>query len=505
MRLLVALLALAAIAAGCVTPAVKLQPNAAGLASITGGDLVGQRGILHDSAGKLLPLGAGLPRLLGGEFLLPASSTEPSIGADGKGGVYMTGSARGGATGSLRGTPTIWATFDNGQTFKDVGPKLPTGDGRHVNTNDPIVYVDPETDRVIDDDILPLSCGTMSWSDDKGANWMTNPYACGNSNVNDHQTVAASKPRGHPTVGYPKVIYRCTNNGAESGCAMSFTGGLSFTPQVPVFINPRDGCAGLTAHLRAGPDGKMYLPKADCPGGPTIMVTADDGITWTPIHFQVEHKATDHELGLGIDANNAMYVTWESKGRVYFTASPDAGKTWLPERDITAPGVTATMFNSLAVGAPGKVAFAYLGSTVPGGYEGKGKGNAGLNGDLMGQPTLPEWDNATWNAYMGVITDALDPNAPIQSVTANDPADPLARGLCGGTRCHGMNDFMEITIDSSGRPWASFVDVCTQACVTDPSVKSDRVLGAMMTLREGPNLREAGALTSILAQVTKTA
>ncbi|MFA5860266.1 MAG: hypothetical protein WDA16_01090 [Candidatus Thermoplasmatota archaeon] len=505
MRLLVSLLVVSALLVGCVSPASQVTP-ASGALQVATGEVTGNDGVMHLSHEGIVPMDPAVPRLVGGEFTFPASATEPSIGADLKGGVYMTGFGSGGATAAAgRTTPTIWATFDHGATMKDVGPKLPTGDGRHANTNDPILFVDPITGRIFMDDILPLSCGVLSWSDDKGASWTTNPYSCGNSNLNDHQTIGTAKARAHPTVGYPDVVYRCVNNVAVTGCAMSFTGGLSFTPQVPVFVMGRDDCSGLTGHLKAGADGKVYLPKADCPGGPLIKVSEDDGITWTDIKIKTDREVTNHDLGLAIDSNNALYATFESGGMVWFTASPDGGKTWLPERNVTAPGVTATMFNALAVGAPGKVAFAYVGSTIPGGYEEKGMGNGGLAGDLLGQPSLPEWDNATWNAYFGVITDALDPNAPVQSVMANDVRDPLARGLCGGTRCHGMNDFIDITVDSEGRPWASFVDVCTQKCVTDPTVKSDKALGAMMTVREGPNLRmnETMPLASILPQPVK--
>ncbi|GEM_PF-1021787 len=496
------LLAASALLAGCVTsPAVKTASTDA-MGMPMGNLTVGTAGVYHlshEALADAAALNATFPQALGGEYLLPASATEPSVGADKAGNVYMTGMEGFVDAGpEKRSAPTVWATFDHGQSIKNVGPNVgPVPE--HPNTNDPILFVDYDTGRVFMDDILPLSCGTLSYSDDKGATWITNPYSCGNTNVNDHQTVSAAKARSHPTVGYPNVVYRCTNNGVESGCAMSFTGGLSFTPQVPVFVSAADGCAGLTGHLKAGPDGKMYLGKADCPGGPKIKYTEDDGLTWQAIQIKTDLKPSDHELGFQVDKSGHMYATFQAKGQVWFTASADAGKTWFPPRNVTAPGVTATMFNALALGDDGKVAFAYLGSTVPGGYEGKGSGNGGLSGDLLGQPKLPEWDNATWNAYIGVMTDALNPNATIQTVTANDPLDPLARGLCGGTRCHGMNDFIEIAIDGQGRPWASFVDTCTQKCVTDPTVKSDVVMGMLATLRAGPALRGENLSLELLA------
>jgi hypothetical protein len=500
-RVLALLLVVSGILAGCATtPETPVSTTAPAAPSLTG---VGLTGVYHLADGKAAPpVNASFPMAIGGEYLLPQSASEPSIGADKAGNVFMTGSnVPIGAGPAMRKTPTIYATFDHGATIKNVGPNLAEGVSQHANTNDPIVHVDYDTGRVFMDDILPLSCGVLSWSDDKGAMWTTNPYSCGNSNLNDHQTIGTAKARKVPMTIYPNVVYRCVNNGAASECAMSYNGGLSFTPQVPVFVNAVDGCGGLTSHLRSGPDGTMYLPKADCPGGPKVKYTEDDGISWQTIQIPFEKRAGDHEMGFAVDKTGHFYATFEVAGQVFFTASPDKGKTWLTPRNVTAPGVTGTMFNTMAMGDDGKVAFAYLGTTIPGGYEGKGQGNAGLSGDVLGQPTLPEWDNATWNGYIGVIVDALDPNATIQTVTANDPTDPLARGLCGGTRCHGMNDFIEIAIDGQGRPWASFVDTCTQKCVTDPTVKSDKVLGMFATLRAGPALRgDAVALDEIPAQ-----
>jgi hypothetical protein len=488
------LLLAAPVLAGCVNNAPE-TPAAVPVVAPPPSMNVTREGVLHGSSASPVnaSLPAAMPRALGGEFLLGFDASEPSIASDKDGNVYMTAFA---SLGAPIASPTIVATFDHGKSFKDVGPKGANG-APHPISNDQIVHVDRDTGRVFMDDILPLSCGTLSFSDDKGASWLTNPYSCGNSNVNDHQTIGTAKPRTLPTVGYPNVVYRCTNNGAFSGCARSLTGGLSFLPQTYPY-EPGYECGGLTSHVQSGPDGTVYLAKADCPSGPTIAYSKDDGTTWQKIVIKTDQGATDaaddHEMGFAAGKNHDMYALWEHKGQLWFSASVDDGKTWFPARNVTAPGVTATMFNTLAMGDDGKIAFAYVGSTVPGGYAGKGAGNPGLNGDLFGQPSLPEWDNATWNAYLGVILNATDPNAPIQSVTANDPSDPIARGLCGRTRCHGMNDFIEITIDNEGRPWASFVDTCTQKCVTDPKVLSDVTVGMMATLLQGPALR-GGNLT----------
>lgn len=442
-------------------------------------------GLLHGPDGAILDPAAapGFVQAVGGQYSLGVDATEPTIGVDAEGIVYMTGFGKN-AVG--RTVPTVMRSTDKGQTWEDKGP------GTHPLTHDPYVFVDVETGRVFTDDIAPLSCGMMSWSDDQGESWTTNPYSCGNSQVNDHQTFVTATPRLLPTVGYPKLVYRCVNNGAYAACAISQNGGLTFTPQIPVYTLA-EGCSTIFGHLRADFEGRVYLPKADCHGA-GYFVTEDDGLSWTWVTIDTEHPAEGHDLGLAIDEVGNLYATWNSEGMVYLSTSQDHGATWSKARNVVAPGVTATMFNTVATGGVGKIAFAYVGSTIPGGYEGKPSGVGGLMGDLVGEPEPEEWANATWNGYIGVITDALSDDFTIQTVTANDPADPLARGLCGRTRCHGMNDFIDMVVDGEGRPWVAFVDVCTQECVTDPTVKFDQSIGFAGTLVSGPALVTGGGV-----------
>lgn len=455
---------------------------------------VGLQGVFHDFTANLTGAPADVARAVGGQYSIGQYATEPTIGAHPDGTLFMTAMAPRPVRGQM---PTILRSDDKGQSWYDVGP------GTHVNTNDPYVYVDPDTGRVFMSDILPLSCTFLSWSDDKGESWTTNPYACGNSHVNDHQTIVTAWPRALPvTPLYPKIVYICTNDVAYFACATSLNGGLTFGAQVPVDVGVDPSrtdmasgeevpiCGATTAHMRAGPDGKVYLPKSECSiqaSRPVVYVTADDGLTWTKKVIS-ETIMEGHEIGFAIDEENNLYATFPSQeGRMLFAASSDGGQTWTEARDVTAPGVTATMFVAAAARGAGSVSFAYIGSTIEGGYEGKGTGNAGIAGDLLGQPDLPEWDGATWNAYIGVITDVF--GSPIlQTVTVNDPLDPLARGLCGRTRCHGMNDFIDMVVDAEGRPWVAFVDVCTRECVTDASIDADEAIGFAGTLRQGPAL-----------------
>lgn len=504
------LLASAVVLSGCVaSPAATPSAVPEDLSA-----LAPTAAVVHRAGQEALDAGSRLVRAVGGQYHLGAASTEPTVGVTQDGALFMTALVPNPNlqpvptlpfAGVTKG-PTVMRSLDKGQTWEDVFPKLPTGDSQRFRTYDPYVYVDVDTGRVFMDDIYPISCGMLSWSDDQGRSWTTNPYACGNGQVNDHQSLVAAKPRALPTVGYDKLVYRCVNNVAYVGCAVSNNGGLAFTPQIPVYARGNaPGCLALHGHLRADAEGRVYLPVANCRAGPTIWVTEDDGRTWDPLVIETDHPSADHEMGLAFDDAGNMFATWNAEGMVFLTSSVDGGRTWAPARNVVAPGVTATMFNAVAAGGVGKVAFAYVGTTIEGGYEGKTSGNAGIEGSLLGQPDAPDWDGATWNAYVGLITDALSEDLVIQTVTANDPADPIARGLCGGTRCNGMNDFIDMVMDGEGRPWVAFVDVCTEACVTDPEVHADEAIGFVGTLRSGPALRGEGVALPVLEPQAKAA
>jgi len=501
MRVALAALLVLLTLAGCVQPAA-VQP-----ASTTAAVSVASAAspVFADALGRAVDAAhAGLALAAGGEFQTGLAATEPTIGVTKDGAVFMT-AERPNPTGQaqpyvphvyLQQSPTTVMTTDKGQTWKDIFPKLPTGDGQRPTTSDPYVYVDSDTGRVFMDDIFPLSCGMMSFTDDKGASWTTDPYSCGNTQVNDHQTVVAAKPRMLPVSPlYPKLVYRCVNDLAASMCAVSLDGGLSFSPQVPVATQAQ-GCSALAGHLRADKDGRVYLPF-ECGGAPAYAVTENDGFAWTLVTIGPNMKTDSHDVSLALDDAGGIYAVFAYKDQVYYTASADHGKTWMPQRKANPDAVTGTQFDAIAVGSPGHVAIAYVGTTVPGGFDGKKDGEC----DTL-TPTCTNgsgWDNATWNGYLTIATDALSPNATFETVQVNPANDPLARMFCGHSRCYGMNDFLDVVIDGEGRPWASFVDVCTQKCVTDPTLSHDKAMGFAGTLVSGPSLRgDGGTMLSVL-------
>lgn len=446
------------------------------------------------------------PGVVAAAFHTGLGAWEPTLGATSDGTLYVTGLQPNPTAGAAaEQAPVVLATRDRGQSFQVVSPALPTGDGMPLRTWDPYLYVDSETGRIFADDIFPIGCGMLRFTDDGGESWTTNPASCGNPNTNDHQTLVAATPRLLPALpAYPKVVYRCVQNVIPT-CATSLDGGLTFRPQVPV-VDAEHACGPVpgTGHLAADAEGRVFLPFP-CGDSPAFATTDDDGLSWR-VHIIDEGSVTDtHDVAIAPDEAGNLFALWVHDSRMVFAASGDHGETWSAPRIVPTPGVTGTWFSALAAGAKGRVALAFLGTEAPGGYEGRPEpvceGAAGTPYVGVGPPfacTVGEgWENVTWNAYLTFSVDALDPAATFTTVAANSADDPLARGLCGGSRCHGMYDFIDITIDPEGRPWASFVDVCNEACREDPDATHDTPIGMLATILEGPSLRGAARLPTL--------
>jgi hypothetical protein len=504
MRSFAFVLVVAMLLAGCVslgaTPDPALQQASAAPLSTNGIFHALGNATLATSAARSIPA-RGL------QLSTTAAGGEPTMGVDKAGRLFVEA--------FLDGDPTVMRSEDHGLTWKDVGPRLPTGQHLPPQTFDPYMYLDPTTGRVYKNE-NDLECAILSWSDDAGATWTTSPVGCGigaNVPVADHQSMVAAKPRLLPVSPlYPNVVYSCTNTGATTECATSLNGGYTFGPVVTVFPQTSDpsDCAGDSLnHPVTDKDGRVFLAHAGCSRWPTLGVTEDDGLTWTSHVITKQSAVIDnpvmHDVNLAVDEEGTIYAGWISaQGLPMYSWSGDHGATWAPTRAVSPASVTAATLPALAAGAGGRLVFAYVATTIEGGYEGKPTGPAGTILDIATPPQdPPEWANASWNGYLTILTDARSPDPVALTVIVNDPSDPLARGVCGKTRCGGMDDFIDAVIDPEGRPYAVFVDVCNEKCSTDPQVHKMGNVLTVGTLAEGPALRGVLAALPTLAATPK--
>ena len=169
----------------------------------------------------------------------------------------------------------------------------------------PWMGVDRETERIWFATTFASLCGArISWSDDEGNRWQTNPsVGCPAEGAN--KVLEGPPPRGGARpVHYPHVVYYCANSNDAGGivyCYRSLDGGKTFSfvgnpdPELP------SGCVE-THPARTGvvgPDGVLYFPTqlCDASGAPNsvlgIAISRDEGATLDPTddrrHSDPEH------------------------------------------------------------------------------------------------------------------------------------------------------------------------------------------------------------------------
>jgi hypothetical protein len=389
---------------------------------------------------------------------------------------------------TLPNTPRgVARSADEGATWTRVIPDV-NGDpttGTHRTSLDPYFYLDPATDRMFVDDLSgPAKCSLLSYSDDEGKTWKHTVAGCTQF---DHTSIFAGKPVTSTTSGYPNVVYHCAYQagltsiaGFGASCERSTDGGMTWlatrtpisTPTLGAGNNEEPLCNGALGHGTTGPDGTVFVPHGFC-GQPMLAISRDEGDSWTNVKVSdlgmpFDGENYGHDGAVGVDPDGTVYYAWIARDRLpHLTVSRDAGKTWSPPVPIGVPGLRESSNLELTVGAAGKIAFVYMGSTnSPGGPFAETPCTKDPAPCVVGSG--PDYSNVSWSAYMGMSVDALDGDPTFQTASVNPESDPLIRGTCGITRCQEVGDFVDIRIGPDGTPWASLVDGCKGACATDP-------------------------------------
>ena len=472
-----------------VTMALIASPQAVPASAALGGDGSGGKAVAHKSGFRKAPASAARKAPDAKMFRLGLNAGEPTLGLTKNGDVFYTAIQTNTRVEILR-------SQNEGKKWEIVSPKIGNRNAQLL-TLDPYVWVDPDTDRVFTID-LTVACAYMSFSDDGGESWLTNPLACGRP-VNDHQTLFSGPPVSSPTIGYENIVYYCWNDVGTSSCTKSLDGGLTFTSTgEPAFVGAStDGgdqggtpeCGGLHGHGHVGRDGAVYLPRGFC-GQPYLAISQDEGRTWERV--QVSNIGIEgHEASVSTDKNGNIYYTWVAPNRLpYLAVSTNGGRKWSDPMMIAPPGLTEANLPSLDVGGPGKVAITYMGSEnspfKPQRDGGGGEECTAVNSCGGADP----YKKTTWNGYMTISANALDRDPIFYTTTVNDKRDPLKRGECGPGRCGtAVYDFIDIVIGPKGDVWGAFVDACISICGTKggtADMGADAVVGRLVG---GPNLR----------------
>jgi len=439
--------------------------------------------VVHHADGRVLPLSAypGQIPQFAERFVADRGGGEPTIAVNAKGQAIYPSIAFDLAQNNLASTK-VMVTHDDGRNWTDAGSMAVAGRKLPISPSDPTsldpyVYADPVTGRLFNVDLNLAAGGFLSWSDDGGATWTSQPGCCGLP-VDDHQTLFAGPAKtlqANPLLYPGRILYYCINQIASTSCTHSIDGGVTWSAPVSVFPGaqpPGEGskctpdpqgavncvCGGLSGHGHASEvSGTVFLPKGQC-GVPTVGRSTDNGLTWTPVKLDAEFGISGHDGAVATDAKgNVYYFFIDGKGFPRLSTSQDDGVTWSTPMNVTAPGVTTAGFPAVTAGADGHVAFLYVGSTNPAGRHVYDKGNETI------------LQNATWNVYVGTTLDALSADPTFVTETPYPADDPIRRGNCAG-RCissdggGGLYDFLDIQVrPDNGQIWVALVDECTNA------------------------------------------
>ena len=397
--------------------------------------------VAHHAGGKVIGKGAAARQAPTAEVLtLDHRALEPTLGQTKDGSIFYA------AADTVDND--VLRSKDGGKTWEKVSPMLGPYN-RHAVSLDPYVWVDEDTGRVFTID-LTVSCSIMSYTDDQGATWTTNPLACGRP-VNDHQTLFGGPPATSSPVLYDNVLYYCWNDVVSSSCGKSLNGGLTWNPTgTPAYrgVDQPQGqgepalCGGLHGHGVVGRDGTVYLPKPHC-DQPWLAISKDEGVTWETVRVSTLPVVFGPDPSVAVDDKGNIYYVWVSDDRLpYISYSKDGGKTWSKPMMVGAPGLTEIALATLDVGEPGKVAMAYYGTD-----------------DVDGPIDKREYtEKVEWNGYMTISANLFDADPIFYSGSVNDPSQPFARRACGPRRCYDGYDFIDVVVGREGTAWAAFAD-----------------------------------------------
>ncbi|MEY2485882.1 MAG: hypothetical protein QOH39_1530 [Verrucomicrobiota bacterium] len=368
------------------------------------------------------------------------------------------------------GLETLFVKFDDscpasGLVSSWVNRAAPTQVGLD---SDPIGFTDSPLGRSFAGELTLLTptCKT-SYTTDDGQTWVPTQGSGLASGV-DHETIGggvyhAPLNVAPPSPAYPHAVYYCSQEGVPASgppanCSRSDDGGLTFGPSVFVTTPPVNVCGGLHGHVKVSPkDGTVYLPFNTCDGVGSVVVSEDNGITWTVRHVQngvvsVAPSASFQDPAVTIDANGRVYFAIANNDTAAaILTSDDHGLTWQNLGDVAAIyGLKNIRYPAAIAGDAGRAAVAFLGTTTAG---------DALQPDFKGI-----WHLYVANSFDGGghwTTTDLTPNAPMQRGCI------WAKG--GANICRNLLDFFDMTVDKDGRIQVGYVNGCEGGnCVQAP-------------------------------------
>jgi hypothetical protein len=367
---------------------------------------------------------------------------EPSIGIDQ-------------ATGALmyQANSSTWRVKFNDATVPATAAFTNVTPPNSLTNIDPILATDSVTGRTWAGG-LDGECSVMSYSDNDGVSWtpMVNPCA----GVFDHESIGSGPWKG-TQVGaqYGRAVYYCAQTSYDM-CSTSLDGGLTFLP--PVLVN--GVCGQQHGHIKVAPNGTAYLPNRHCGVDVGGATTTNNGLNWNSYTIpQSVAPGRGFDPSVAITPDNTVYEAWADGGNNHPLVARLApgGSTWDRVTDLAStvsPPIVASTFQSAVAGDNGRLAVAFLGTTV-------GSGSPFDNGY-----------HGVWDLY---VSYSYDGGVTWSTVKAS--ADPVQRGciwdLGGSNVCRNLLDFMDANVTPDGRVVVGYADGCVGACAGASGTEAD--------------------------------
>jgi len=389
---------------------------------------------------------------------------EPSIGVNWN----STSNSVGGMTNFQSDLETLFISWD--QSCSPTNPKA-TWVNRRAPTSiavdsDPIGFTDHTLpanvpNRVFAGELTLLSPDTVkiSHTDDDGVTWVPDQSG-GIASAVDHETIGGGRyhsPIPSLPTPYPNAVYYCSQDIAAALCSRSDDGGSTYGPSIAIYSLA--SCGGLHGHVKVSPvDGTVYVPNRSCNGAQSVVVSQDNGATWTVHAVDTGvNTAAPSIIGGGDDPA----VSIDGNGRVYFAfsnfgggpgagagvaISDDLGSTWKNMFDVGAIyGLKNVCFPAATAGDGNRAAVSFYGSVTP-----ESPGITSTTGTF----------NGVWHLYVAHTFDG----GKSWSTTDTTPTLPMQRSgiLRGGSADIWRNllDFYDMTIDRDGRVQVGYVNGC---------------------------------------------
>ena len=341
-------------------------------------------------------------------------------------------------------------------TWNDVTPPV---DAAAQATLDPFLVGDRVTDRVYNTQLS--QCLRLSWTDDAGETWLTNPAACGGPEQHHQKLAVGPGPAGRRVVhmGTMNLASWLTTDEAVIVHSRSFDDGFAWS-QNPALVREIHGMEPrAVGNIAVGDDGTVHMIAYLCDAfvdaqynGLAVGRSTDYGATWTWQRIGKGGGACEGiDPGLAAIGNAVHAVWWDSSdgpSRVWYAGSTDSGATWSAPSAIPTPGLHSFELVDAAA-TDGRIAAAFV---------------ANVDSD-KGPNQVDGWSR--WYPYVATL-DLTVEGASWEVVRLE--AHPIQLGpICvDGPKCmdgsRNLLDFIDVQFGPEERVHVAYPDGCNANC-----------------------------------------